>query len=143
MVVIVSVDEYTLRCSEIVLAIFATNRPTPPTTPLLTCSVPSPQTSTTPSPSPKKSWPGGWCVQDVLVVLRDVQGNINSLQSNGVARLTNAGGGSAGARVVPARATAVGKLRCCVFETSGYHVLGEASLSCPPCFPSLLPHPHL
>ncbi|CAM9746289.1 unnamed protein product [Pylaiella littoralis] len=50
--------------------------------------------------------------QDVLVVLRDIQGSINSLGSSGVARLTSsAAGGSAGVRAVPARASAVGKLR--------------------------------
>lgn len=51
-------------------------------------------------------------VQDVLVVLRDIQGSINSLASNGGARTANtAAGGSAGARAIPARASAVGKLR--------------------------------
>ncbi|CAM9862300.1 unnamed protein product [Ectocarpus sp. 6 AP-2014] len=51
--------------------------------------------------------------QDVLVVLRDIQGSINSLgSSGGGARLTNSSsGGSAGPRAIPARASAVGKLR--------------------------------
>eukprot|EP00904_Undaria_pinnatifida_P007847 jgi/Undpi1/4192/HiC_scaffold_16.g07559.m1 len=49
--------------------------------------------------------------QDVLVVLRDIQGSINSIGSNGGARLTSAAGGSAGPRAIPARASAVGKLR--------------------------------
>lgn len=53
------------------------------------------------------------CTQDVLVVLRDIQGSINSLGSNGGSRLTNsASSGSAGPRAIPARASAVGKLRC-------------------------------
>lgn len=50
--------------------------------------------------------------QDVLVVLRDIQGSINSLGSGGGARLTNSSaGGSAGPRAIPARASAVGKLK--------------------------------
>lgn len=50
--------------------------------------------------------------QDVLVVLRDIQGSINSLGSSGGARLTNSSaGGSAGPRAIPARASAVGKLK--------------------------------
>lgn len=53
-------------------------------------------------------------MQDVLVVLRDIQGSINSLGSGGggAARLTNSSaGGSAGPRAIPARATPVGKIR--------------------------------
>ena len=50
--------------------------------------------------------------QDVLVVLRDIQGSINSLASNGGARLQNSSAsGSTGSRALPARASAVGKLR--------------------------------
>lgn len=52
------------------------------------------------------------------MVLRDIQGSINSLGSSGGARLSNssgAAGGSAGVRAVPARASAVGKLKC-VFD---------------------------
>ena len=45
------------------------------------------------------------------MVLRDIQGSINSIGSNGGARLTSAAGGSAGPRAIPARASAVGKLR--------------------------------
>ncbi|CAN0277089.1 unnamed protein product [Ascophyllum nodosum] len=47
--------------------------------------------------------------QDVLVVLRDIQGSINSLASNGGARLQNSS--ASGSRALPARASAVGKLR--------------------------------
>lgn len=47
------------------------------------------------------------------MVLRDIQGSINSLGSGGGARLANSSaGGSAGARAIPAKASAVGKLRC-------------------------------
>lgn len=47
------------------------------------------------------------------MVLRDIQGSINSLGSGGGARLgTSSASGSAGMRAVPARASAVGKLKC-------------------------------
>lgn len=57
-------------------------------------------------------------LQDVLVVLRDIQGSINSIASNGGSRLNSSASGSAGAKALPARASAVGKLRCGIFSNN-------------------------
>lgn len=46
------------------------------------------------------------------MLLRDIQGSINSLASNGGGRVTNsASSGSAGPKALPAKATAMGKLK--------------------------------